>query len=218
MTKRARGLFGAPLIADAKPLNCAERTAYSAINRAGTDNVMGQLSEARTLNMPMSLADTNPNLRALGGAVARRSPSASSIAEDAYDPRSRGQYDRFVPSVETNLGPTTNIPQLSADLSAQARAAAAPHYDRASSNSVPSTPELDAVLNTPFDRQSLGRARTIAANERRSPDELGFSLDEQGNVALNPRPNDAIARHWRHLLSWTPLRMRIGLRLVPTTV
>ncbi|MFV3517380.1 hypothetical protein ACNJD8_22475, partial [Mycobacterium tuberculosis] len=41
----------------------------------------------------------------------------------------------------------------------------------------------------------LGRARTIAANERRSPEELGFAFNEDGSVRLNPRPNDAIARH-----------------------
>lgn len=195
VTNRARGMFGAPMLPTAQPLGAADNTILSAINRAGVDDVTGALSEAQGLNIPMSLADTNPNLRELAGAAVRRSPTASSFAEDALLPRARGQYDRFTSSVETNLGPTTNIPQRSAEMMGQARTAAADLYDRAYGNPVPSTPELDAVLGTPFGRQALGRARTIAANERRSPDELGFALDEQGNVALNPRPNDAIAQH-----------------------
>ena len=193
--KRARGIFGAPMLSDARPLNSVDRTAFSAIDRAGVDNVTGQLTEAQRLGVPMSLADTNPNLRELAGAAVRRSPTASSFAEDVLLPRGRGQYDRFTSSVNTNLGPTANVPQLSADLMTQARTAASDLYNRAYSAPVPSTPELDAVLNTPFGRQALGRARTIAGNERRSPDELGFALDVQGNVVLNPRPNDAIARH-----------------------
>ncbi len=36
----------------------------------------------------------------------------------------------------------------------------------------------------------MNRARTIAANERRNPEELGFRLDDQGNVALNPVRGD----------------------------
>ncbi|MEH3099818.1 hypothetical protein [Sphingomonas adhaesiva] len=192
---RARGMFGAPMLVDARPLNSADGAAFTAIDRAGVDNVTSQLTEAQRLGIPMSLADTNPNLRELAGAAVRRSPTASSFAEDALLPRGRGQYDRFTSSVNTNLGPTANVPQLSADLMTEARTAASSLYDRAYSNPVPSTPEMDAILSTPFGRDALGRARTIAANERRSPDELGFALAEDGSVRLNPRPNDAIARH-----------------------
>lgn len=192
---RVRGVFGAPMLEDARPLTGVDRTAFNAIDRAGTDNVTAALTEAQQLGVPMSLADTNPNLRELAGAAVRRSPTASAYAENALLPRSRGQYDRFTSAVARDLGPTTNVPQLSADLMSQARNAAAGLYDRAYSNPVPSTPEMDAILATPFGRDALGRARTIAANERRSPDELGFALAEDGSVRLNPRPNSAIADH-----------------------
>jgi len=195
VSNRVRGIFGAPLLSDVKALSGADRTAMNSIDRAGIDNVTSSLTEAQQLGVPMSLADTSPNLRELAGAVVRRSPTASSFAEDALLPRARGQYDRFTSSVNSNLGPTANIPQLSADLTAQGRAAASDLYNRAYSNPVPSTPQLDSVLGTPFGRQALGRARTIAANEMRSPDELGFGLDADGNVVLNPRPSEAIARH-----------------------
>jgi hypothetical protein len=192
---RVRGMFGSGAIPRVQPISGADRTLLGAVDQAGFPNVQGQLTEAQGMGMPMSLADTNPNLRELAGAAVRRSPTAATYAEDALIPRSRGQYDRFTSSVESNLGPTTNIPQRSADMMAQARNGASDLYDKAYGNPVPSTPELDSVLGTPFGRQALGRARTIAANERRSPDELGFAQDADGNVALNPRPNDAIAQH-----------------------
>jgi len=195
MIDRARGMFGRGPITRAEPLAPAQRSTLSALNRAGPDNVTASLTEAQSLGVPMSLADTNPNFRELAGAAVRRSPTASSYAEDALIPRSRGQYDRFTGAVERNLGPTANIPQRSAELMGQARTAASDLYDKAYGSPVPSTPELDAVLGTPFGRQALGRAKTIAANERRSPSELGFAQDADGNVVLNPRPNETIARH-----------------------
>lgn len=181
-----RGMFGRPPIARADALSSAEDSALSALNRSGVDDIRSSLTEANDLNIPMSLADTNPNLRELAGAAVRRSPNASAYAEGALIPRSRGQYDRFSSAVERDLGPTANIPQLSADMMTQARSAASDLYDTAYRQPVPSTPELDGVLGTPFGRQALGRARTIAANERRNPEEMGFRLDADGNVALEP--------------------------------
>jgi hypothetical protein len=195
VTNATRGMFGKSNIAPASPLSSGESTVLSAINKSDPTAVRTSLSEARDMGVPMSLADTNPNLTELAGQAVRRSPSAAQIGENALFSRGRGQYDRFTGAVDRNLGPTANIPQLSADLTAQARTAAAPHYDRAYSSPVPGTPELDAVLGTPFGQTAVGRARTIAANERRSPSELGFAQDAQGNTVLNPMPNQAIADH-----------------------
>jgi hypothetical protein len=195
VTNGVRRAMGRDPLLSVNSMSPAQSATYSALNRAGLDDVTSRLTEAQNLGMPMSLADTSPNLRELAGAAVRRSPSATAYAENALIPRARGQFDRFTSSVESNLGPTTNIPQRSADMMTQARAAASGLYDRAYANPVPNTPELDAVLATPFGRQALGRARTIAANERRSPSELGFAQDANGNTVLNPRPNDVIAQH-----------------------
>lgn len=192
---RVRRAIGVNPLPATRPLNGIDNTLLGAINQSGPDAVTASLTEAHNLGIPMSLADTNPNLRELAGAAVRRSPTAASYAENALLPRSRGQFDRFAAAVEQNLGPVTNIPQRSADLTAQGRTAAASLYDRAYAAPVVSTPELEATLNTPFGRQALSRANTIAANERRNPMELGFLQDEAGNIVLNPRPNQAIANH-----------------------
>ncbi|WP_394662890.1 hypothetical protein [uncultured Sphingomonas sp.] len=196
-TNAVRTYFGRAPLPSAAPLNAADTIAANTINRIGADNIRTPLTEAADLGIPMALVDTNPALRELGGAAVRRSPAASQIAEDALLPRNRGQYDRFVNSVERDLGPSVNIPQMSEDLTRQAQAAAAPLYEQAYRQPVTSTPELESLLNTPFGRSATGRARTIAANERRNPMEMGFVQDADGTVRLNPAPTqqiDAVAR------------------------
>lgn len=183
---KVRRMFGAGV---PEPLSPAESMVVGAAGKGGLDDIRSSLTEAQGLGVPMSLADTSSNLRTLAGSAVRRSPTASGFAEDALIPRSRGQIDRFSAAVERDLGPVGNIPQMSEDLIKQARARAAPLYDEAYASPVVSTPELDALLNTPFGRQGLSRARTIAANERRDPEALGFRLDADGNVVLEPTIN-----------------------------
>src|SRR3546814_2201273 len=45
------------------------------------------------------------------------------------------------------------------------------------------------MLQTPAGRQALAQARTIAANEGRDPNALGFDLDMEGNVILTSSPS-----------------------------
>ncbi|GHH16104.1 hypothetical protein GCM10008023_19730 [Sphingomonas glacialis] len=184
----------APTVAPPKP-SVAEALIMKKAGSAGVDGIAAQLAEAQRLGVPMALADTHPALTSLTGAAVRRSPDAAATAESALLPRARGQIDRFGNAVERDLGPIGNIPQISADMTAQARTAAGPLYDSAYANAVPGTPELAGTLNTPFGRQALGRAQTIAANERRAPSELGFAQDSEGNTILNPQPNQQIADH-----------------------
>ncbi len=168
----------------------AARTVLSAAEKAGIPDIQQSLNEAAQLGVPMSLADTSPQLRSLAGAAVRRSPTAAGIAEDALIPRARGQIDRLSSAVSRDLGPVSNIPQTSADLVTQARTAAAPLYDKAYAASPIGSPELDSLLQTPFGQTALQRARTIAANERRDPTALGFALGDDGTVKLNPVATD----------------------------
>jgi hypothetical protein len=174
-------------------LTGGESMVLDAANKTGRDKIAAALSQASDLGVPMGLADASPEVAALTGSAIRKSPVAAALARDTLIPRGRGQYDRMVGAIERDLGPATNIPQQSADLMTQAQTAAAPLYGKAYGNSVPSTPEMQSLLATPFGRQALSRARTIAANERRNPAELGFAEDADGNVVLNPHPNAQIA-------------------------
>lgn len=194
--KRLSGMFGRNYnVPQATSLTSGDAALASALTRAGPDSVRSQLTEAEKLGLPFTLADTHPELRELGGAVVRQSPSASSVAENALMARSRGQIDRLGAAVQRDLGPIGNTLELSTSLRDQARTAAAPLYNRAYQQSIPSTPELNSLLNTPFGREGIAKARTIAANERQSPTELGFALDVNGQPVLNPQPNDLMGKH-----------------------
>jgi len=188
-SRQVRGLFGRPYTAPPPSLGAGEQSVLGAANKAGIPEIQAQLDEARTLGVPMSLADTHPELRSLAGAAVRRSPTASQVAESALIPRSRGQIDRFGQAVERDLGPIANVPQLSADLAKKAKADAGPLYDQAYAANGVNSPEIDALLATPFGKDALGRARTIAGNERVDPNSLGIDLNAQGEPILTRVPS-----------------------------
>lgn len=181
--------------APADPLSGGERAVLSAVDRDGVDPVLAALQQGQELGLPTTLADASPVVAALTGSSIRRSPAVAGQARDILARRSQGQLDRLRTGITRDLGPLDNVPERADALIQQARTRAGPLYDEAYATPIPSTPELDSLLNTPFGRQAIGRSRTIAANEGRSPTELGFALDEAGNPVLNPAPNDLVAQH-----------------------
>jgi len=149
-------------------------------------NARTAITDALKLKLPMALADADPQLRTIAGSATRISPAARETAERLLEPRGRGQAERAVAGIERDFGPVVNIDETGDALINKGRAAAGGLYDEAYAAPVVATPELDAILSTPAGRQALSRARTIAANERRDPTALGFALDGEGNVVLNP--------------------------------
>ena len=185
----AREAAGLPqLDVPTKPTR-AQRMFAAGVNRSGHDAVRQQMEEAQRLGLPMTLADTAPELRTLVGSAVRRSPTASGVAENVLLPRSRGQVDRFNQAIERDLGPTANLYDQSDVLMRQAQERAAPLYDEAYAAPARTSDELESLLATPFGRSALARARTIAANERRDPTKMGFDLDAQGEVILTRTPS-----------------------------
>jgi hypothetical protein len=178
----------------------ADRNAPAQIGR--------QLTEAGQRGTPLAIADTGENVRGLLASVARRPGPARSLTRNLVETRQAEQSDRVLGSIGENLGPIRNMRQQSDELMQQARTAARPLYDEAYSNPVISTPELDAVLNTPAGRGAFGRARTIAANERRDPEALGFSLDADSNVRLDPtlhlNEDGSISQEATQIRGYTP--------------
>ncbi|WP_031293290.1 hypothetical protein [Sphingobium sp. HDIP04] len=181
---KAGGFMGGSRIDD--PLNRGERAVINAMDRGTGISVEEALQQGQDLGLPMTLADVSPEVAALAGSAIRRNPTVAGQARDMLARRSQGQIDRFRGAVARDLGPLDNVPQRADDLIEQARVAAGPLYDEARATPIPSTPTIESLLQTPFAQQGLGRARTIAANERRSPQELGFSLDANGDVIVTP--------------------------------
>jgi len=183
---KVRNLSGVPV---PQRLSPAESMVAGAANKTGLGDIRTALAEAHNLGVPMSLADTSPELRSLAGAAVRRSPTASGFAEENLLPRSRGQIDRFTSAVERDLGPVTNIPQRSEDLISQARAQAGPLYDAAYAAPGATTLGLDDLFSRPSMRTAFGRATRLAAEEGRDPRTLGFVFDEAGNAIGIEKPS-----------------------------
>lgn len=188
----ARGRFGLP---QEQAVTRGENLAIDALR---SDNMsprtaLSALREAQAVGVPSIPADLGDNARGMFSSLARQpGPERSTLRGSVID-RQMGQGERIRSAITEDLGPIANVRQQSDALIQQGRDAAAPFYNRAYETPVPSTPELDAVLNTPFGRQAIGRARTIAANERRNPSELNFALDAEGNPVMNPFPGRQVA-------------------------
>lgn len=185
-----RGLFGkapVPYTPATIPaaLSGGERAAAARI----PEDVQAQLGQAEQMGIPMGLVDTSPQLQSLGGSVARKSPDALAMARQMLGQRALGQADRAQQQIAQNFGPIANPNEISNQLLQQARANSAPLYDAFRAQPARTSDELQAILQTPAGNQALRNARSIAANEGRDPNALGFDLDQQGNVVLRSDPS-----------------------------
>lgn len=148
--------------------------------------IRSTLDDAERLGVPMSLADADPKLRTLAGSATRLAPAGREYAERVIEPRGRAQAERAIAGIERDFGPTVDVGRTADDIIARGNGASSPLYREAYAAPIVSTPEMDALLKTPAGKAALARARTIAANERRDPEGLGFALDGDGNVVLRP--------------------------------
>lgn len=185
-----RGLAGrAPAayspVALPAPLAGGERVAMARVPQDVTD----QLTSAQQMGLPMALADTSPQLQQLAGSVARKSPDAYATAQNAFGPRALGQADRAQTQIARNFGPIANPNEISDQLMQTARNRAGPLYDAFRAQPARTSENLQAMLATPAGRQALTNARSIAANEGRDPNALGFDLDDLGQVVLRSDPS-----------------------------
>lgn len=174
--------FGAPKIAP------EGRSILGAVKDDGTA-IRAQLVDAQRLNVPMALADASPRLRTLGGAVSRKSVDARNLAETIFDPRALGQADRGVGYIDDILAPRVNLAERGAQHITDARTASNPLYEAAKARAAPIDDEVAAMLQTDAGRDALQRARSIASNEGRDPNAMGFDLDQSGEVVLRDAPS-----------------------------
>lgn len=191
---RIRGLFGRRQRPEVPVIDKAGQMVNSSIN-GQFDNVVTQLDEASSLGLPMTIADTDPALRSLAGATARRSPEARGIAEQSLMPRQRGQYDRLIGAIDRDLGPIANVPQLSDDLIKKARADSRPLYDAAFSAPGASSVDISGIIKTPIGRQGLERAGARVQNQLGpdgqpvDPASMGFDFNDAGEATLGSTPS-----------------------------
>lgn len=163
------------------------------------DPIAAALTQGRALDMPVTLADVSPQLRNIGSAAFRRADldTQENIARLLTD-RSRGQAGRAQNQMEVAFGPLDDPLQASQALLSNARSSAAPLYDDFRAQPSRTSPEMEAMLATPAGQRALANAQSIAANEGRDLNSMGFDLDELGQVALrqgsSPETLDLVKR------------------------
>lgn len=172
-----------------RPLSTAERVIARNLGE-DADPVVAALTAGRSIDMPVVLADTSPRLRNLGAAAYRRSDLDTQEGIERFlAGRSRGQSGRAQNQIEASFGPLDDPVQASQALMQNAGRSAAPLYDEFRSLPARTSPEIEAMLQTPAGQQALARARTIAGNEQIDPNAIGFDLDAQGNTILTSSPS-----------------------------
>lgn len=183
-----RGIFGKRQMPVVAPLSQPEQMIVSAVGDRGPQT-MASLREASRLGLPFTLADANPNLRALAGSAVRKSPNVRQLAEDTLRPRAVGQIDRLQNAITRDFGNPANIPERSDALIEQARNASRPFYEQAYSAPGASSVNVDDILQTPLGKAALERARTQAMNDRMDPTALGIDLNDIGEPVLTRVPS-----------------------------
>lgn len=118
-------------------------------------------------------------------ALATRQTPARAAAQEFADARAVGMQDRVSVQARRNISDDPRTPQEIRDAAAQqARQEAAPLYEQAYAQPFTPTPVIEDLLQRPAGQAALARARRIAANEGRNPDELGLLEDGVANPTM----------------------------------
>jgi hypothetical protein len=173
--------------------------------KLGEDNVhpfeaAQEMQTASANGQPLMLADMGDNTRALAADVARQPGTARDIGLNAVRDRQIGdnpfgtntvpsQSQRVQTAISRDLGPVTDPIAASQALHDEAKAAAGPLYDKAyqAPGALDFHQSIADLMNRPSMQKALQNARAIAAEEGRKPEELGFIVDDTGQVGLAPQ-------------------------------
>jgi len=154
------------------------------------DPVAAALAEGGDLNLPMTLADTNPQLRSLAGASFRRSSGDTrNQVSDFIGERQAAQGERAMSAIESNFGPVSNPNRIAEMLMEEAKAKADPLYASLRSQEPRMSPALEEMLNTGPGMEAMRRAAQIADADQVAPGVMNVGIDEAGNPIFTATPN-----------------------------
>ncbi|MBV9842410.1 MAG: cell wall hydrolase [Sphingomonadaceae bacterium] len=156
-------------------------------NAGGPTLAQMQAARAGQPDKPLTLMDLGgDNLAGYAGRMARAPGESRAIIGNALNGRDQGAGQRIATDIQSAVSGGGSSYDTAQSLMQARSAAAKPLYDQAYAQPPVSSPKLDAILATPAGRQALTKAATIAANEGRDPRAMGFVLDKDGSVALDP--------------------------------
>src|SRR3546814_8242175 len=135
-----------------------QKTAYEMrISDWSSDVCSSDLRIRAAENVPASISDRDDATRQLTGYSSRGMGPGQRAVRDHVQRRQSNMAQRMRQHVDESLGSTVNPHQQAANLTEQARAAAAPLYREAYQHPVDLTPNLAEFADSPFG-PAIGRA------------------------------------------------------------
>jgi hypothetical protein len=181
--------------------------------KAGPEDVINRLQEAQNLDMPFSLADAAPQLRALGGSVTRKSPDAFALASENLGNRTLGQVDRLTGIVEGEMGPRLNLPTFKEGVKKTAQAKSRPLYESAKAQPPVDDPLVNEMLQTPAGQRAARSGYDEAINNGEPVGDLVQEVDSiTGQVRLVGRPSWNVLQRMKFALDEMPDQTSLARR------
>ncbi|NYD88743.1 hypothetical protein [Sphingomonas melonis] len=142
------------------------------------------MDRGHSLGVPVMLADTGENARALVASVGRQPGPSRTTVLNAVQERQLGQADRIRGAIERDLGPLSNQPDRAAAFRAQDRATAAEARERALTDLTQTAegigPNVDRLASGSQAREAFGTAYDAARSRSRE----AYNAPE----LVNPQP------------------------------
>lgn len=110
------------------------------------------------------LADMGDDLRLTTEALANTNGPQMQIARDALAERARGAPGRIASTLDNNIGPPANVPQLEQQIRRHYGDLARPLYEQFHATSIPITPQIAQVLGD-IPQSAYGQAQRLARAE-----------------------------------------------------
>lgn len=194
-----------PFGAGSPALPAAEQMIAGQAIKANPGTVMGKLNEASDLGMPLTLADADPRLRALGGTVVRKSPDAFALANENIGRRTLGQVDRLTGIVEQDMGPRLNLPTFKAGVKKSAQGKSRPLYESAKNQAPVDDAQINQMLQTPAGQRAARSGYDEALNNGEPVGDFAEQVDSiTGQVRLVGRPSWHVLQRMKFALDDMP--------------
>jgi hypothetical protein len=145
-------------------------------------NVAAEISRRNAMSVPAMPADVSGKLRDTATWALLGNGTMASRARGILSARQAQAGLRVRQHLSDELGPAVDpIAEVEA-IQRRASAASGPGYQAAYAQPVVVTPEMERIMATPAFRGALPQAVENIRNAKRSPEALGFRIDDQGNL------------------------------------
>lgn len=167
----------------------ASKAEQSFARALGSDAIAEPEQALRALGPDAMPMDLGPNAQRQAAALAATPGEGQQIVRSAISNRQGRAGSRVIQAVNDTLGGPVDTIKLADDLIISRRAAAKPLYDKAYSQPVPFTRELEDVLKRPTVGKALRKAQSLAADEGIPSQQWFATVADDGTVNIKNVPD-----------------------------